>query len=140
MNLSRVLVAGLCAGVLGVISSGLIVGRLFHPYQRLTPQTWRVGEGPKQYLASSVLTIVAATLIALLYSLMDPLALPWGSWLESGLAFGALCWAALALPIVLSNALFVNLHRGFVTGLLLSWLIVALLAATSAAWVLRGQI
>jgi hypothetical protein len=139
VSLGRILIAGVCAGVVAVFTSGLLVGWLFHPYQSLTPQTWRATEGPKQYLASSLLTIVCATLVAVLYSLADPLALPWDSWLESGLVFGALCWAALAAPIVLSNALFINLHRGFVVGLLFSWLIVALLGATAAAWVLRGQ-
>jgi hypothetical protein len=139
MSMGRVVFAGVCAGVIGVFTSGILVGWLFHPYQSLTPQTWRPSEGPKQYVVSSALTIVSATLIAVLYSLADPLALPWGSWLESGLAFGALCWAALAAPILLSNALFVNLHRGFVAGLLVSWLIVALLGASAAAWVLRGQ-
>lgn len=139
MSLGRILIAGVCAGVVGVFTSGMLVGWVFHPYQQLTPQTWRAAEGPKQYLASSLLTIVCATLVAVLYSLADPLALPWSSWLVSGLAFGALCWAALAAPVVLSNALFVNLHRGFVAGLLLSWLIVALLGASAAAFVLRGQ-
>jgi hypothetical protein len=139
MSMGRVVFAGVCAGIIGVFTSGILVGWLFHPYQSLTPQTWRASEGPKQYAVSSALTIVSATLIAVLYSLADPLALPWGSWLESGLVFGALCWAALAAPILLSNALFVNLHRGFVAGLLLSWLIVALLGASAAAWVLRGQ-
>jgi|HubBroStandDraft_4_1064222.scaffolds.fasta_scaffold672186_2 hypothetical protein len=139
MSVGRVLLAGAVAGAVGVFTSGMLVGWLFHPYQRLTPNTWRTGEGATHYALSSVLTIISATLIAVLYSLADPLALPWGSWLESGLAFGALCWAALAAPILLSNALFVNLHRGFVAGLLLSWLIVALLGASAAAWVLRGQ-
>jgi len=48
MSVGRVLIAGVCAGILAVFTSGIIVGWAFHPYQRLTPQTWRSGEGPLQ--------------------------------------------------------------------------------------------
>ena len=33
-----------------------------------------------------------------------------------------LCWMALALPLVLSLSVFINLHRGVVIGLLIDWL------------------
>jgi len=42
----------------------------------------------------------------------------------SGLLFGFGCWAALALPVLLSIAIVVNLHRGVIAGLLLNWLLV----------------
>jgi hypothetical protein len=37
----------------------------------------------------------------------------------AGIIFGALCWVALAVPVLLSMSAFVNLHRGMVLGLAL---------------------
>jgi hypothetical protein len=132
VDIGRIAVVGLVSGLFGVVTSGTIVGWLFHPFQARTPQTWRPDEGPVQYAISSVLTVVMAMLVVTLYAALRP-ALSTDGW-RNGLSFGALCWVTFVAPVLLSNALFVNLHRGFVAGLMLSWLIVTLLAAGAAGW------
>ena len=137
MHIPTALLAGAGAGVVSVFTSWLITGVLFHPYQRLTPATWRPVEGPRQYALASGITVSAALAISLLFALTGGVQPLIGSrWLANGLAFGALCWAALALPILSSVAVFVNLHRGVVVGLLLDWLLVSLLAGAATARVL----
>ncbi len=133
--MGRIILAGLLSGVIGVFSSWLITGVLFHHFQSRTPQTWRASEGATQYAAASALTILAALLITGLFSatgglrgVTDPIA--------NGIYFGFLCWSALALPVTLSSALFVNLDKGFVVGLLLDWLVVSLVAGGVAGWLL----
>jgi len=135
---TRVLLAGLAGGVVSVVTSWLLVGVIFHRFQARTPATWRPGEGSAQYARSSGLTILAALVIATTFFLTGAIALGHGSWLAAGLAFGALVWGALALPIILDVALYVNLHRGFVVGLLVNWLVVCLICSTAAAAAMRG--
>ena len=137
--LTRILIAGAVAGVLGVFTSWLVTGVAAHPYQRLTPATWRAAEGPRQYALASGATLLAALMIALFFGLTGGLhALAGAGWMLQGLVFGFLCWAALSAPVLFSIALFVNLHRGVVIGLLVDWLLVSLLAGLAAAWTLRG--
>ena len=138
MPLTKIFFAGALAGVLGVLTSWLVTGVAFHPYQRLTPATWRATEGPRQYALASGATLLAALMIVLFFSLTGGLhALAGTGWLLQGFLFGALCWAALGVPVLFSIALFVNVHRGVVVGLLLDWLLVSLLAGLAAAWTLR---
>jgi len=135
MHFSNALLAGGAAGLVGVITSWLVTGVLFHPYQRLTPATWRNKEGPREYALASGTTILAALIVALFFALTGGVpALAGSSWAANGALFGVLCWAVLGLPVLLSMALFVNLHPGVVVGLLLDWLLVSVLAALAAAW------
>jgi hypothetical protein len=137
MALGNALMAGVVAGVGSIFTSWFFTGFLFHPFQRHTPATWRT-EGPRQYALASATNVVASLVIALFFAMTGGVAsLAGGNWLANGLLFGALCWAALGAPVLLSVALFVNLHRGVVMGLLLDWLVVSLLAATATAWVLH---
>ncbi len=137
MPLTKILFAGALAGVLGVLTSWLVTGVAFHPYQRLTPATWRPTEGPRQYALASGATLLAALMIVLFFSLTGGFhALVGKGWLLQGVLFGLLCWAALGAPVLFSIALFVNLHRGVVVGLLLDWFLVSLLAGVAAAWTL----
>lgn len=138
MPLTKILLAGTVAGVAGILTSWLVTGMAFHPYQRLTPATWRTSEGPRQYALASGTTVLAALMIALFFSLTGGVTAFGGAgWVANGLLFGLLCWAALGAPVLCSLALFVNVHRGVVVGLLLDWLLVGLLAGLAAAWTLR---
>lgn len=131
----RILLAGLVSGVIGVFTSWLITGMLFHPFQAKTPQTWRASEGSRQYAAASALTILAALIISAFFAATGGVHGVTGP-ITNGICFGFLCWVALALPMTLSSALFINLNRGFVVGLLLDWLVLSVLAGGVAGWLL----
>lgn len=138
MSLTKILLAGAVAGLVGILTSWLVTGIAFHPYQRRTPATWRTTEGPRQYALASGATVLAALMIALFFGLTGGVpALVGATWVVNGLVFGLLCWAALGVPVLGSIAVFVNLHRGVVVGLLLDWLLVSLLAGMAAAWTLH---
>jgi hypothetical protein len=135
MQLTNALLAGLSAGLVGVITSWLVTGVIFHPYQRRTPGTWRSKEGPREYALASGATVLAALIIALFFALTGGVpTLAGSSWVANGAAFGALCWAALGMPVLLSMGLFVNMHPGVVIGLLLDWFLVSVLAGLVTAW------
>ena len=129
------LVAGVVAGLVGVMTSWLVTGVIFHPYQRLTPATWRRPEGPREYAFASGTTVLAALMIAIFFALTGGVpALAGSNWVANGALFGFLCWFALGAPVLLSISLFVNIHAGVVIGLLLDWLVVSVLAGIAASW------
>jgi hypothetical protein len=134
MSLARVVVAGAVGGALSIVTSRLVTGVLFHRFQAFTPATWR-REGPGQYLASSVLAVAAGAVVGLLFVATggaDGLGLT--SWLARGLMFGFLLWLAVAVPSLVGTALYVNLHRGVVVGLLLDSLVGLALVSGACAW------
>ena len=130
----RILLAALISGVVGVFTSWLITGTLFHSFQARTPQTWRASEGVANYAAASGLTVLSTLVITVFYAATGGVDGVSGA-VANGLCFGLLCWAGLALPIILSFAIFVNIDKGVVTGLLLDWLTVCLVAGGIAGWV-----
>ena len=131
----RILLAALISGVGGMFTSWLITGMIFHPFQARTPQTWRPTEGASQYAAASGLTVLSALVITILFAATGGLHSVAGP-ITNGVYFGLLCWGALALPITLSSAVFINIDKGVVIGLLLDWLTVCLLAGGVAGWLL----
>lgn len=134
MTTLKIVAAGAIAGLLSNATGYLITGRLFHPYQARTPNTWRATESWTHYQYATALRIAACIAIALIYVTLQSLAPTFGDGaIARGASFGLILWAATILPVVLEVALFVNWHRGFVLGLLLDWLVVCVLASTAAA-------
>ncbi len=131
----RVLLAGLGAGLLGTCAGWLLSGVVFHAFQARTPQTWRPAEGAAHYAAASGLTLLAAILISTLVALTGGAHVARGA-ATDGAALGALCWAALAAPVLVSVSVFVNVHRGVIVGLLTEWLVTSVLAGAAAGWLL----
>ena len=134
-TLGHTLMAGAIAGVICIMASWFITGVLVHPLQAETPGTWRAEEGPTQYAAASGLTLGAAVIVALFFSVTGGVHISGvHPGLMNGLTFGLFCWAALAVPVLLSMSLFVNMRRGFVLGLILDWMLVSVIAGGLAGW------
>ena len=131
--------AGVVAGILSNITGYVITGRLFHPYQAQTPNTWRAAESYTHYLYSAGVRVLACIGIAILYGLAAASTSVFGSGAILGAAvFGISLWAVAVAPVIIEVALFVNWHRGFVAGLLLDWLIVCVVASIAAC--LAGRV
>ena len=127
MVILQPLAAGVVAGILSNVTGYVITGRLFHPYQARTPNTWRAAESYALYLYSAGVRTLACIGIAFLYG-----ALFASTSISGAAAFGVGVWAITVAPVVVEVALFVNWHRGFVAGLLLDWLVVCVLASVAA--------
>ena len=134
MVILKVVAAGAIAGVFSNVTGYLITGRLFHPYQARTPNTWRVTESWIDYLHAAAARIIACIAIGFLYAAVGRAAPTFSQDLISrGVSFGVILWAVTTLPLVHELTQFVNWHRGFAVGLLLDWLVVYVLASVSAA-------
>lgn len=131
----RVVLAGVGAGLFGICASWLLTGVVFHPFQARTPNTWRADEGPTQYAAASGLTLFAALAVSMLVALTGGAHLFAGRVID-GAMLGILCWIAIAVPVLLSVALFINVHRGVITGLLTEWLLTSAVAGAASGWLL----
>jgi hypothetical protein len=135
MNSIRIaLIPGVIAGVIAILTSWFWIGLVFHPFQRRTPQTWRPESGIN-HLLSSLVTIGACLAIAVMYVMV---ARGNGGTLGDGLYgatwFAIIAWAALAVPVLINQAIYVNLHPLFVLGLLVNWLTTTLLASLITGW------
>lgn len=134
MSLARLLLAGAVGGFMGIFTSWLIIGSLFHRYQRLTPETWRP-EGPVQYAWSSLVLVLGGAAVGLLYFLAGGLTnVGQVGWVARGLLFGGVVWLAVACPIHVITAIYVRLHRGHVAGALLDSLVGLLLVGCACAF------
>ena len=136
-TLRAALVPGLIAGVISIFTSWLLMGGIFHRFQRETPQTWRA-EGAASYTLASLLHIFAAIAIACLLTLMVRFNVgTFSGGLRGSVLFAVCLWGAVALPMIVESALFIRIHRLVVVGRLLDWLVTALLASVITGWWLQ---
>jgi hypothetical protein len=133
-TLRDAVVPGFIAGVVSTFASWLWMGVIFHRYQRETPNTWR-SEGPRSYVAASLVRIFAAFGIACLFVLIVRFNIAFfGAGLIGNLRFALCIWGAISLPIVLESAIFIRLHPMVVFGQLLDWLSTSVLACVITGW------
>ena len=134
LRFSQALVPGLIAGFLSIFTSWLWMGSIFHRFQKLTPQTWRAETGRSHALSSAV-HILAAVGIAVLFAIVSSAPGSFFAGIGGSLRFALACWGVFALPIILGDAIYINLHPLVVVGQLLDWLSTSLLATViTAGW------
>ena len=84
---------------------------------------------------SRAVRILAAVGIAALFTIIasDPSS-SFFAGIGGSLRFALACWGVFALPIILGDAIYINLHPLVVVGQLLDWLSTSLLATVITAW------
>ncbi len=128
MNWTRLGTIVIGAGVASSLTDWLFAGDWLH--RRWTyPEIWRQGEGraialsaPLPFLTCAVFAYVAARLG--LYSM------------ASTVKLAAAVWLMGPLPVILTNAAFMKLHRVFVASYAIGWLVKLLIVAVAAGWFL----
>ena len=137
MNILRAaIVPGLIAGIASIFTSWFWMGLVFHRYQRATPETWRT-EGPRNYVLSSLVRVVAAVAIAVVYSLVARFHVAFfGDGLVGALRFAAVIWIAQAAPVAIEAGIYVRIHSMVVLGQVIDWLTTTVLAcAITFFWI-----
>ena len=128
--LRAALVPGLLAGIISVFMSWLWMGVIFHPYQRASPEIWRA-EGPRNYALSSIVRMLSAFAITVLYVFVARFHVAWFSdGIVGALRFAAAIWMALAAPVAIESAIYIRMHSMVVLGQVIDWL-------TTAWWMTR---
>lgn len=129
MHWTRIVLITLATGVVTSLTDWFFAGDWIH--RRFTyPEIWRQGvesraitlTSPLPFLTCAVFTCVAARL---------------GLTISGTLKLAAAVWLMGPLPLILTNAAFMKLHRVFVTAYATGWLVKLLIVAVAAGWFLR---
>jgi hypothetical protein len=129
MNWTRVASIVIGAGVASSLTDWFFAGDWLH--RRWTyPEIWRPSEGraialsaPLPFLTCGAFAYVAARLG--LHSI------------ASTVKLAAAVWLMGPLPLILTNAAFMKLHRVFVASYAIGWLVKLMIVAVAAGWFLR---
>jgi hypothetical protein len=132
-TLQFALVPGAIAGIASIFTSWFWIGFVFHRFQLQTPNTWRP-ENTRSYALSSAITFLSCIAIATLFVLVARMGGVFAEGCVGALRFAAVSWMALAAPVVINAAVFVNLHPWFVLGQVVNSLTTSVLACTITAW------
>ena len=132
-TLQLALAPGAIAGILSIFTGWLWMGVVFHRFQRLTPNTWRL-ENSRSYALSSAITFLSCIAIATVFLLVARMGGVFAGGLPGALRFAAVMWIALAAPLVVNAAVFINLHPWFVVGQVVNALTTSVLACTITSW------
>ena len=130
MNWMRLVAIIIGAGFLSSLTDWFFAGDWIH--RRFTyPEIWRKGEegraialtSPLPFLTCGVFAFVAARLG--LHSV------------SGAVKLAVAVWMIGPLPLILTNAAFIKMHRVFVASYAIGWLIKLLIVALAVGWFLR---
>jgi hypothetical protein len=127
----------LAVGASGVATSftdWLFMGKLFHGKYLETPEIWRVKPGQsdtRSIIVSSLLGVVSCAAFIWLCRWTDALTL------RSELHMAELVWLAAAVPIILTNLVWVKMNPLLGVSHSLGWLARFVVSALIGGWFLR---
>lgn len=130
MPWGRLAIAALGAGVLSSLTDWFFAGDWLH--RRYTyPEIWRTGAEKHAIVLTSPLPFLTCGAFVLAFH-----------WLRlhsvaGGAAMAAAIWLIGPLPLILTNAAFMKLHRVFVVSYACGWLVKLMIAATAAGLLVR---
>jgi hypothetical protein len=132
-TLQLALVPGAIAGILSIFTGWFWMGVVFHRFQKQTPNTWRP-ESNRSYALSSAIRFLTCIAIATVFLLVARMGGVFGGGFPGAFRFAAVTWMALAAPLLVEAAVFVNLHPWVVLGQVVDWLTTSIVACTITAW------
>jgi len=130
MNWARFVLIVIATGVVSSLTDWFFAGDWLH--RRYTyPEVWRQGnEGRAIALTSPLPFLTCGVFVAVT------------AWLgvhsvATGATLAAAIWLIGPLPLTLTNAAFMKLHRVFVASYATGWLVKLVIAGVAAGWFLR---
>jgi len=130
MHWMRIVLITLGAGGVSSMTDWFFAGDWIH--RRFTyPEIWRQGVESKAIALTSplpFLTCFVFTCVAARLHLTSP---------SGALQLAVAIWLVGPLPLILTNAAWMKLHRVFVTSYAASWLVKLLIVAAAVAWFLH---
>ena len=129
MNLTRLALIVIGTGIVSSCTDWFFAGDWIH--RRFTyPEIWRSGESSAIALTSPLPFLTCGVFACLL---------AWLGFLSvSGASKMAIAiWLIGPLPLILTNAAFIKLHRVFVVSYAIGWLVKLMIVALAVGWFLR---
>jgi hypothetical protein len=132
-TLQLALAPGVIAGIISIFTGWLWMGVVFHRFQIRTPNTWRP-ESNRSYALSSVIRLLTCIAIATFFLLVARMGGVFAGGLPGAFRFAAVAWMALAAPLIVEAAVFINLHPWAVVAQVVDALTTSLIACGITAW------
>jgi hypothetical protein len=130
MHWTRIIVVVIGAGVVTSMTDWFFAGDWIH--RRWTyPEIWRNGPESKAIAVSSALPFMTCGAFVYLAAWLGV------KTLGDAVRLASLVWIVGPLPLILTNAAFIKLHRVFVVSYSVGWLVKLCLAAIAANLALR---
>jgi len=130
MPWTRIVLITLGSGVVTSFTDWLFAGDWIH--RRFTyPEIWREGVESKAIALTSPLPFLTCFVFACIAARLHV-----GSPARA-FQLGVAIWLIAPLPLILSNAAWMKLHRVFVTSYAAGWLVKLLVVAAAVAWFLE---
>jgi hypothetical protein len=125
MNWSRLVVITLGTGIVASLTDWFFAGDWLH--RRYTyPEVWRQGVEVRAIALTSPLPFLTCGVFAFVIARIGFHSV------ESGIKLAVAVWLIGPLPLILTNAAFMKLHRVFVASYAFGWLIKLLIVAIAA--------
>jgi hypothetical protein len=113
------------ASFLASFTDWLFMNVLIHRFYDDVPEVWRRDEGPRKIILSEVIGTLASAGVVWV-CLLAP-----GHWLSVSMAV----WVAGALPVGITNYVWMRIHPAVALGHAVGWLARVLIAGGLAGWV-----
>ncbi len=135
MNWTRFLLAVVLSGIAASFTDWLFMGMLFHKKYLATPEIWRVKAGQ-----SDTRSIVLSSLLGVLSCAAFLSLCVWAGALSSyraTLYVAMLVWIAAAVPVILSNIVWIKMHPLLGVSHSLGWLARFVVSGAIGIWLIR---
>lgn len=130
MNWMRFVTIVIGAGVVTSLTDWFFAGDWIH--RRFTyPEIWRQGAESKAIALTSPLPFLTCGVFAYVSARLGL------HTVASAVKFGVAVWLIGPLPLILTNAAFIKLHRVFVVSYATGWLVKLTLVAVAVGWFAR---
>ena len=130
MNWIRFALIVICAGIITSTTDWFFAGDWLH--RRYTyPEVWRQGNESRAIALTSPLPFVTCGIFAFVLARLGLHSV------TGAIKLALAVWLIAPLPLILTNAAFMKLHRVFVASYATGWLIKLLIVAVGTSWLLR---
>lgn len=130
MNWTRLVLITVGAGIVTSLTDWFFAGDWLH-HRYTYPEIWRQGGETRAIALTSPLPFLTCGIFAYMSARLGLHSL------ASTVKLAGAVWLIGPLPLILTNAAFMKLHRAFVTSYAVGWLIKLMIAAIAVGWFLR---
>ena len=130
MNWTRFVLIVIGSGVVSSLTDWFFAGDWLH--RRYTyPEVWRQGDEGRAIALTSPLPFLTCAVFVAVVALLNLHSV------TTTVALAAAVWLIGPLPLILTNAAFMKLHRVFVASYATGWLVKLAIVAVAAGWFLH---
>lgn len=130
MHWTRIVLITLGAGIVTSMTDWFFAGDWLH--RRFTyPEVWRQGSESRAIAVSSAFPFLTCFVFTCVASRLHL------STVQPALKLAAAIWLIGPLPLILTNAAWMKLHRVFVTSYAIGWLVKLVIVGIAVGWLLR---